>query len=74
MQGFIQIERCTIDYLEYLNCSVDSDSVDEACSDDEDAVDGSVNTTRYRTGEQLKEDEYDTALISRRSRHRAGQY
>ena len=61
-----------------MDLKISFDSVEDTCSDDEDGVDGpggggGVNsTTRYRTGEQLKEDEYDTVLISRRSRYRAG--
>ena len=73
MQGFIQIERCSIDHLEYLNAY--KEAVDGATSDDEDEEDWNMvdrGLPKCRTAENLKEDEYDIIVISRRSRYRAG--
>ena len=72
MQGFIQIERCSIDHLEYLNAY--KEAVDGATSDDEDEDWNMVDRglPKCRTAENLKEDEYDIIVISRRSRYRAG--
>ena len=73
MQGFIQIERCSIDHLEYLNAY--KEAADGATSDDEDEGDWDMvdrGLPKCRTAENLKEDEYDIIVISRRSRYRAG--
>ena len=73
MQGFIQIERCSIDHLEYLNAY--KEAVDGAATDDEDDEDWDMvdrGLPKCRTAENLKEDEYDIIVISRRSRYRAG--
>lgn len=70
MQGFVQIERCVIDHLEYLNGNGESDSIDGLSEDDDMDM---TETMRYRSGENLKEDEYDLILISRRGRQRAGE-
>lgn len=73
MQGFIQIERCSIDHLEYLNAY--KEAVDGTASDDEDEEDWNMvdrGLPKCRTAENLKEDEYDIIVISRRSRYRAG--
>eukprot|EP00111_Clytia_hemisphaerica_P023739 TCONS_00069961-protein len=71
MQGFVQIERCFIDHLEDLN--IPNDSTD-GLSDYEEEVWDQVDapTTKYRTAENMKEEEFDLIVISRRSRHRAG--
>ena len=71
MQGFVQIERCFIDHLEDLN--IRNDSTD-GLSDYEEEVWDQVDapTTKYRTAENMKEEEFDLIVISRRSRHRAG--
>ena len=66
MQGFIQIERCSIDHLEYLN------AYKEAVEDEEDWNMVDRGLPKCRTAENLKEDEYDIIVISRRSRYRAG--
>ena len=76
MQGFVQIERCTIDHLEDLNNT--SDTVDGLSDDnDEDDLEEKWDqvdapSTKYRTSENMKEEEFDIIVISRRSRHRAG--
>lgn len=72
MQGFVQIERCTIDHLEDLNTT--NDTTDGLSDDDEDEVWDQVDapSTKYRTAENMKEEEFDIIVISRRSRHRAG--
>ena len=68
------MERCFIDHLEDLN-SHNSDHTDGSNSEDEDEgwdlVDFS-SSERYQTAENLKEDEFDLVVISRRSRHQAG--
>lgn len=71
MQGFVQIERCTIDHLEDLNITNDTT---DGLSDDDDEVWDQVDapSTKYRTAENMKEEEFDIIVISRRSRHRAG--
>ena len=76
MQGFVQIERCTIDHLEDLNTT--NDTID-GLSDDDDDDDGvwdqvDAPSIKYRTAENMKEEEFDIIVISRRSRHRAGNY
>lgn len=72
MQGFIQIERCFIDHLEDLN--VHGDGTDGESDDEDDDVWDSVDfaSTKYKTAENMKEEEFDLIVISRRSRHRAG--
>ena len=71
MQGFVQIERCTIDHLEDLNTN---DTTDGLSNDEEDDIWDKVDapSTKYRTAENMKEEEFDIIVISRRSRHRAG--
>ena len=72
IQGFVQIERCFINHLEDLNVATKMDETD-GCSDDEDSWDlVDYNSVKYKSGENLKEDEFDLVVISRRSRHRAG--
>ena len=74
MQGFVQIERCFIDHLEDLNHRNDStDGLSDYEEEEEvwDQVDAAPKT-KYRTAENMKEEEFDLIVISRRSRHRAG--
>jgi len=73
MQGFVQVERCFIDHLEDLN--VTTDSTDGLSDSDDDDIWDQVDappSAKYRTGENMKEEEFDLIVISRRSRHRAG--
>ena len=74
IQGFVQIERCFIDHLEDLNrYNAGKDNVD-GLSDDEDEGSDQVDHVKpkYKTAENMKEEEFDIIVISRRSRHRAG--
>ena len=74
IQGFVQIERCVINHMESMSTFYNGDERDGSSEDEEDEEDfRMVNSQeKFRTGENLKEDEFDLVVISRRSRHRAG--
>jgi len=71
MQGYVQIERCFIDHLEDLNDATDG-ILEESEEEEEDWDIVDSGRVKYQTAENLKEDEYDIIVISRRSRYRAG--
>ena len=70
IQGHFEVERCSVDVLDGLSFAVNQSEENEDSSSDEE--DGFTTVKDFRTGENLKPDEYDIVLISRRSRHRAG--
>ncbi len=73
MQGHFEVERCTIDLMEGMSSYSDqTDGDNEDSSSSEDEEDGYGTRKDFKTGESLKEDEFDIVVISRRSRHRAG--
>lgn len=52
--------------------NITNDTTDGLSDDSEDEVWDKVDATKYRTAENMKEEEFDIIVISRRSRHRAG--
>ena len=71
IQGYFEVERCSVENLEGL--AYDTLKIDEGEDSDSDEEDGFIEAVKdFKTGENLKEDEYDIVLISRRSRYRAG--
>ncbi|XP_047127352.1 phosphatidylinositide phosphatase SAC2 isoform X1 [Hydra vulgaris] len=66
IQGFVQIQRCYISSTDFSFGN--GENQDGSSDEEEDVTDG----IRCHTGQNLKDDEYDLIVISRRSRFRAG--
>lgn len=69
MQGHFEVQRCTVDLLDGLPFEPRKIDDEDSSSDEED---GFALIKDFVTGEDLKENEYDIVLISRRSKNRAG--
>jgi len=69
IQGHFEVERCSVDIVDGFSAVQQSTDDEDLSSDEED---GFTPVKDFVTGQNLKENEYDIVLVSRRSKYRAG--